>query len=397
MAQDPRFIEALVHKFQNGVISQDELKILLEWYNGHDDREVVIPSQNAEESETVKARILDNLTTRIRNDRPNAASAIQMKKRSGSINLKWVAAAAVLVFIALFSIRTRWEFAEQASANRITADITSIQPGGNKATLMLADGSEIALSTDHDGIIIGDRISYRDGSELHFDHSRDLLTVNETLVLQTPRGGTYRITLPDGTEVWLNAATTLTYPSRFTEEHRTVEVVGEAYFKVREAYRQDGSRIPFKVMSQQQEIEVLGTEFNISAYSGQAATKTTLVHGRVILKDKDGLFELWPGDQASTTSTSTVLKQVQTGNYVAWREGRFSFDGKSFAEVMNEIAHWYDLTIVYEANTPTEELVGDAFRNQNLGLVLRVLDVAEINYSIDVENRKLIIKGKTRN
>lgn len=387
MVQAPRYIEQLVSKFQDGSISPDELNSLLDWYNAHDDSHVTIPIKEFEDRDQIKARILGKLITRVREEKTTRI------RRFRTYRWHWVAAAMLL-----FAFIATWSGLKYFGNNKEHVELThtTIEPGGNKATLTLANGKEIVLRTDQEGIIVGNSISYRDGSGLEDDDLSNLGENSEQLILQTPRGGTYQITLPDGTEAWLNAATTLKYPSRFTEEHRIVEVQGEAYFDVQPAYRRDGSKIPFKVISKQQEIEVVGTQFNISAYPEQQYSKTTLIEGKIVLRDKDRQFVLKPGDQATTTTANTALRQVQTATYTSWRNGKFSFDDKSFAEIMNEVGHWYDLTIVYEGQIPHEELVGDAFRNQNLQLVLRVLDVAEIDYTIDVPNRKLIIKEKKR-
>jgi len=384
MFQDPRYIEQLISKFHDGNISSDELKLLVDWYNMHDDSHVTIPMKEFENRDQIKERMLGKLITRIKEGKPVHIKRFQSYRR------RWIAAA-----ILLFAFFASWSILNYLrNKELVQLAHTTIEAGGNKATLKLANGKEIELRTDQGGIIVGKNILYQDGTVIEdddfFNHSKN----NEKLILETPRGGTYRITLPDGTDVWLNAETTLKYPSHFTDEHRTVEVLGEAYFDVRSVYRGDGSKIPFKVISKQQEIEVLGTQFNISAYPEQSYSKTTLIEGKVILRDSKKQFILKPGYQATTTAESTELRQVHTANYTSWRNGKFSFDGKNFAEIMNEIGHWYNLTIIYEGEIPNEELVGDAFRNQNLQFVLRVLDVAEIDYHIDIPNRKLIIKEK---
>lgn len=404
-------IEDLIHKFRKGKITSAELKMLLDWYNGHDDGHVEIPLVPGDHPHALKARMLNALTARIDRDRAQGAQEAARKMRRlqrRRIWTGWAGAAAVLVFaiVGYWVIHPYLDWKNEAG-DRQLSDAT-IAPGGHKAVLIRADGREIVLRADQKGIQIGDQIRYLDGTSLAEETQIGALGRGgaiEQLILRTPRGGTYQITLPDGTDVWLNAGTTLTYPSRFDEDQRRVEIVGEAYFAVRPAYHEDGTKIPFWVSTPQQEIEVLGTEFNVAAYPDQPFSKTTLIEGRVRLNDHRQTFVLQPGDQATTVNTraspgapiKTTLQTVETGTFTAWRDGRFSFDGKSFVEIMNEIAHWYDLEAVYKGETPREELVGDAFRNQNLGLVLRVLDVAEIDYDIDVINRKLIIHGKNSN
>lgn len=385
MIHDPKYIAQLVYKFKNNSIDADELKILIDWYNSYDDTTVTIPLSEDESHDQIKKRMLDGLLVQIKEDQPIPYARTPIRK------MYWIAAAVILV--AFLGIWANQVYVDKDVTPPVSAR-TAIEPGGNKATLTLSDGRQINLSSAQDGIIVNNGISYGDGTSLqenNLDHDTGKAT---QLVLQTPRGGTYRVTLPDGTQVWLNAASKLTYPSQFTGEQRVVELEGEAYFDVQSAYRNDGSKLPFKVISSQQEIDVLGTQFNVSTYPGQTSSKTTLIEGKIALTDQHRRVLLSPGDQAVTTQLGTRVQQVNARNYVAWREGKFSFDGKSFAEVMTEIGHWYDLTIAYEGRIPHEELAGDAFRNQNIGLVLRVLDVAEIDYSLDAANRKLIIKGK---
>src|SRR5690606_18509692 len=387
MIHDPKYIEQLVYKFKNGSIDSYELQVLIDWYNSHDDTLVTIPLSDDEKSHhQIKTRMLDGLLSKIQEDKPTPYLRSNIRK------LYWAAAVAILIIF--IGIWTNHVYVNKG-VEPATLVRTTIEPGGNKATLTLTDGRQINLSTSQDGIIVNNGITYGDGTTLQenglLDDANDKVA---KLVLQTPRGGTYRVTLPDGTLVWLNAASKLTYPTHFTNEQRVVELEGEAYFDVQSAYRNDGSKKPFKVISSQQEIDVLGTQFNISAYPDQTSSKTTLIEGKIALTDQHKQMLLSPGDQAVTTHLGTRVQQVDAGNYVAWRDGKFSFDGKSFSDVMTEIGHWYDLTIVYEGQVPAVELAGDAFRNQNISLVLRVLDVADINYSLDPVQRKLIIKGK---
>jgi transmembrane sensor len=253
----------------------------------------------------------------------------------------------------------------------------------------------VPLSSSQTGIIAGEKITYADGAPVsNVDINQERLATGDMLALQTPRGGTYQITLPDGTEVWLNAASTIKYPSQFSPAERTVEVIGEAYFHVKTVYGRNGKKVPFRVLAGQQEIDVLGTHFNVNSYPGQKNVKTTLEEGRVAIVDKTRHIALLPGQQAITADGKTIVKKVNVADYTAWRDGKFSFDDKTFEETMDEIARWYDLHIVYENGIPHEEIVGDAFRNQNIHLVLRLLDAAEISYQLDVPNRKLTIRGK---
>ena len=196
------------------------------------------------------------------------------------------------------------------------------------------------------------------------------------------------MTLLDGSKVWLNANSTLIYPTRFSDETRNVRLTGEAYFDVAK------SKVPFRVTSTGQTVEVLGTEFNLSAYPDEPETKTTLVEGKVRLRvSSTGASSLLvPGDQGLLINELIETKRVDTDQYTAWKDGRFTFDGKPFDQIMRELGRWYDLEIQYEGPVPQAELFGDAFRNENLSFVLKLLDNGGFNYTLD--GRTLVIKTK---
>jgi len=384
MSKNPENIELLVFKFNNGLISPEELETLTEWYNSHDDQNVIIATSRPESGEQVKLRMLEGLLTKV--------SGLPQKGIRLQPFLKWISAAAAILVLGLLIWKNQ---AEKQLPQNVLQHKSSIEPGGYKATLTLADGKTVPLSSLQTGIVAGEKITYADGAPVsNVNINQEGLAEGNMLALQTPRGGTYKITLPDGTEVWLNAASTIKYPSQFSPAERTVEIIGEAYFHVKTIYGENGKKVPFRVLAGQQEIEVLGTHFNVNSYPEQNNVKTTLEEGRVAIGDKKHRIALLPGQQAVTADGKTIVKKVNVTNYTAWRDGKFSFDDKTFEETMDEIARWYDLRIVYEKGIPDEEIVGDAFRNQNIHLVLRLLDAAEISYQLDVPNRKLTITSK---
>jgi transmembrane sensor len=384
MSVNTENIEQLVFKFNTGTISPAELQLLQDWYNSHNDAAVTISTKADESEDQVKSRMLESLLTRIAEDQSKPVKQKRLWPR--------IAVAAAALTAIVFGL---WFYTYRPIVNPNT-QITSqndIQAGGNKATLTLQDGRDITLSNSQTGIVTGDEITYTNGTPVE-NTGLDERSEVQKLTLHTPRGGTYTITLQDGTQVWLNAASILKYPSRFGTAARVVELEGEAYFKVKPTYNEKGGKVPFKVISAQQEVEVLGTQFNMNTYVNQPFSKTTLVEGKVAISDQSGNFTLAPGEQATTLAGKTKVKKVEVDNYTAWRDGKFSFDGKTFEENMNDIARWYDLHVVYENGIPEEELTGDAYRNQNIRFVLRFLRSAEIDYKLDVANRKLTIKGK---
>src|SRR5690606_27967693 len=198
-----------------------------------------------------------------------------------------------------------------------------------RATLTLADGRTIDLSEAQTGIVVGEDVMYNDGSEV-MEHRQDNLSGTQKgslktnyFVLSTPKGGTYQVTLPDGSKVWLNAGSTLKYPSRFSDGERIVEMTGEAYFSV----IRDEER-PFRVTSNGQQVEVLGTEFNVTAYPDDRETKTTLVEGSVRVALTTGRspvtsrspITLKPGEQSIVRGANIEKQQVDTDEFTAWKD-----------------------------------------------------------------------------
>lgn len=267
--------------------------------------------------------------------------------------------------------------------------IADIAPGGNRATLTLTDGRTISLDEARDGIVIGgNEIVYNDGSPLvEVEEEEQKRRETSLLELSTPKGGTYQITLSDGTAVWLNAASTLKYPPKFSDKERVVEIVGEAYFAVAKRAHQ-----PFKVICDGQQIQVLGTEFNISAYMDEAEIKTTLVEGSVqILNDHSGsVNHLAPSQQSVVRASSTQIQQVSVQPYIAWKEGYFYFKHTAFEEVMRQLARWYDVEVVYTGGIPQETFSGEMGRNLTLNAALKLLNVSSVQVQ-RVDGDKLIV------
>jgi hypothetical protein len=257
-----------------------------------------------------------------------------------------------------------------------------IEAGSHKACIVLADGRKIDLSQDKTGVkVLKNQLAYNDGSKLLTEPE----LVNQPITLQTPRGGTYQVQLPDGTEVWLNAATKLTYyPVLNNKGQRIVNLEGEAYFEV----AKDKTH-PFIVKSKAQEVEVLGTHFNISSYADDVLSKTTLLEGSIKINHN----MLLPGQQAILKDQKITIHQADMEQAMAWKNGDFVFKGEDFKEMMQKIARWYDVQIEYRENIATDQikLTGWISRKSKLSEVLNHIQYAG-NIHFKIEGRKIMVE-----
>lgn len=295
------------------------------------------------------------------------------------------------------------------TANHITNDIA---PGGNKAVLTLANGKKISLTDADNGTLAeqaGIRITKTADGQLVYEvrhleggrSERSLHAVEMTYnTIETPRGGQYQLILPDGSKVWLNAASSLKYPVSFASfKERKVELNGEAYFEV----AKDKSH-PFVVNTDKQVVEVLGTHFNINSYEDEEAVKTTLIEGSVHVFVNSGTvgksdkideaaqnagIVLKPNQQSILRGNDFNVKKVNTEESIAWKNGFFNFTHADLETVMRQLSRWYDVDVVYEGEIPPETFTGKVYRDMNLSKVLEILTYARVNFRI--EGKKMII------
>lgn len=265
-----------------------------------------------------------------------------------------------------------------------------VAPGGNKAVLTLADGSQITLDSAGNGAIASQgnvqvlktgsgQLAYSAGS----GNAGSEVIYN---VLSTPRGGQYKVILPDGTEVWLNAASTLRFPTAFTGKERVVELNGEAYFEVAK-----NRQMPFSVKVKDMAVQVLGTHFNVMAYHDERSIQTTLLEGAVNIQHGGEQVRLAPGQQAQLGAGGkvTVNNDVDVEEVVAWKNGYFHFNRESLEGVMRQVSRWYDAEITYEGHGPPREFGGKISRNSSITEVLKILEYSKVDYRI--EGKKIII------
>lgn len=267
---------------------------------------------------------------------------------------------------------------------------TDIGPGSEKAILTLSDGSKIVLDNAANGQLAiqqGSKVIKKDG-QIVYDAGNILAADAVYNTMSTPRGGQYKLTLPDGTKVWLNAATSITYPIAFGKE-RKVKINGEAYFEVTQ-----NKEKPFIVdIDGRSSVEVLGTSFNVNSYADESSIKTTLVEGSVKVVNGNQSAILKPGQQANqsvqTLGSIQIINNANIDQALAWKNGLFSFNDADLRSVMRQLERWYDINVRYEGTVSDLTLKGEMYRNVNLSDVLEFLQTMGIKTRM--EGKKLIV------
>lgn len=303
---------------------------------------------------------------------------------------KWASvAAAVLLLLAssVFFITKREN--QFKTAITIPADISA--PKSDRAFLTLSNGKKISLDEVIPGAVANQgnaSITKTSGNGLIYhtqphENPADKISFN---TLSTPRGGQYSLTLSDGTRVWLNAASSVTYPSAFSDQERRVEVSGEVYFEVAHIANK-----PFRVSSKGQFIEVLGTHFNVDAYPENSSLKTTLLQGSVKVSSSGKTVLLKPGEQANLSGGMLKKAEADTEQAIAWHNGDFIFNGQRVEEIMNTISRWYDVDIEYANQIDGKQTFsGVVSRSKNLSAVIKMLK-AGTSMKFEIRGRKLIV------
>lgn len=274
------------------------------------------------------------------------------------------------------------------SQNQLVETVTyqnDVAPGKTGATLTLGDGKKILIKDALAGNIAnqsGVKISKTADGQIIYDIANDKSDKLVYNTLSTTRGEQTQVRLPDGTLVFLNAESALKYPTNFSKsEKRQVSLTGEGYFEVAK-----DKEHPFIVKTDKQEVAVLGTHFNINAYSNEESTKTTLTEGRVKVFSFISRNEiaLQPGQQAVLNQEILTTNQANIDEALAWKNGEFRFDDKSIAEIMKQIARWYDVTVIFNDQIPNGYLSGSISRNRNLSQVLKMIEkTKEVKFRID--------------
>ncbi|TCC96437.1 FecR family protein [Pedobacter hiemivivus] len=315
-----------------------------------------------------------------------------------------VAAAMIVVAgIALFFYLQQLNPFQQT--NKLASDLL---PGKNNAVLTLANGQKIILNETANGEIAKQEgisiTKSEDGTIIYnIDPSVPEKKAQSGVLLyntiSTPRGGKYQLNLPDGSKVWLNAASMLKFPVVFAVNERRVELTGEAYFEVAKNKHQ-----PFHVKTTKQDVEVLGTHFNVSAYRDENEVKTTLLEGsvKIIALSKQSNAKtsadviLKPGEQARLVESQLSVAKADIDEVMSWKNGMFEFNNCDLTSIMRQASRWYDVDVVYESEIPNVKFSGEVSRNVNASAFLDMLKYLDVKFSIEKigNNRSRIVVSK---
>ena len=310
--------------------------------------------------------------------------------RSNAVNKKiaWAAAASFIIIVLGFFFWNKLNWEPTIMSNLNTP--AEILPGGNRATLTLANGSVIPLDTLADGTIAdqGNVQVIKLNGQLQYQ-SAGTENVSAYNTIQTPKGGKYKIILADGTTVWLNASSSLKFPVAFIGNERKVELTGEGFFDVTK-----DAKKPFRVLLENGEkIEVLGTSFNVNAYQDETHLRTTLLEGKITFTKNSISKTIYPGQQISVSSNNInaidVLDNIDTDEVTAWKNDLFIFSSNDIKSIMRQISRWYDVEIVYSGEMKNDKFSGIVSSKTNLSQVLKIMEEGGMKFKI--EGKKITV------
>jgi ferric-dicitrate binding protein FerR (iron transport regulator) len=382
--------EILLAGYRNDSLTQQELNELLLLLDANDTAmKTSITNdlqQNAFAGLTTAAqrqRLFDNILDK---------SQARQKRQVVALWRRVAVAAAIMILLGagtyLWVIRTHEN--KTVAATQVQTDVL---PGGNKAVLTLADGSTIILDSAKNGALAQQgnaNIVKTNNGELAYTILNEKPTEVLFNTLATPRGGQYQLVLPDGSKVWLNAASSIRYPTVFTGKERKVEIKGEAYFEV----AHDKTKpfyVHFSAAGHEGAVQVLGTHFNVNAYEDEAMVKATLLEGSVkVIRDAASTM-LKPGEQAvlSANSPLTIDHSPSIDQVMSWKNGQFYFSNSDIETIMRQMARWYDVEVVYK-NHPEDQYTVSLSRNVPVSKLLKYLELSG-GVKFKIEGKKIVV------
>lgn len=386
---------SLIDKYLQGTCTDEETREVEQWYEQMADQQQRFYDGDKEKINQAAAASFTIIRNKLQLDGPDRTLT---GKRGVIMSIRrWYAAAAVIMVILVSGLYFFRQYgAHQPDAQKKSAAKLkhTIVPGKNQAVLTLADGSEIVLDETGNGEIAeqaGMKITKTANGQLIYTiaETQGAAASGEPLynTITTPKGGQYQVILPDGTRVWLNAASSLRYPAMLNSlKSRIVELTGEGYFEVARIEGQFNGRIqniPFTVKAGDQEVEVLGTHFNINAYTDERATVTTLFEGSVKVVTATSSVLIKPGEHAILRGNTLSSGKADREMAIAWKNGFFAFKKADIKTVMRQLSRWYNVEVEYEGNVPSRAFSGEIYRNGSISHVFDLLDYYKVNYRVE--------------
>jgi transmembrane sensor len=372
---DSQQIKELLQKYEAGTCTDEEVALLETWYlNWKPDDRITLPDSFVEHS-------VNKVWTRL-----------QAVTRVKPVIKMWPRIAAAAIILLAVGIGSYVYHTKNKPLN--VAYSNDIAPGSDKATLTLANGQKISLTdakvgslAQQSGINI---IKTADGQLTYHNSDKSFTRDTGTSYnkIEIPYGGQYQVNLPDGTRVWLNAGSSLRYPTRFSGKERKVELTGEGYFEVAK-----NKTLPFRVLTGKQVVEVLGTHFNVKAYIDETTIKTTLLEGSVkVTQNQNGVAKLLkPGQQSVLANDNLKISEADTEEAVAWKNGLFLFNDQTLDEIMLQVSRWYGVTVAFNDSSLKKKIfAGSLSRFKNISQLLEVLEsTGSVHFKI--EGRRITI------
>ncbi|HEX8021090.1 FecR family protein [Mucilaginibacter sp.] len=390
---DKELLLNLINKYLSNQATADEEKLLFDYYDTLQKNELKWDELLLGDETVAKTELYSKILQEIK-ARESAPNRIVF------LRSRWFVAASVALFLvvsSLLALYLRHNNSSLLTKNNAQPFKHTVAPGGNKALLTLANGSKITLDDAATGQLAKQSgVTITKAANGKLIYTIEKAPSNSTGLVQqayntieTPRGGQYQVNLPDGSKVWLNAGSSLRFPTNFTGNIRSVELAGEAYFEVAK-----NAQKPFRVVSNNQVVEVLGTHFNISSYIDDSSVKTTLLEGSVkVLSTKSNQSKLLkPGQQSNInySDNSIDVQTVDTEEVVAWKNGYFLFVDEDLKSIMSKLARWYNVDVEYTGNVDNLRFGGMVSRSRDLAQALKIIEQTG-NVKTKIEGRRVTI------
>ncbi|MBC9934934.1 FecR family protein [Chitinophaga qingshengii] len=375
----PEQVRDLWYKVFSGAASAEEKQALNQVLADETNQELITQLMDATYDDTADTTIFFSQAEK--NAMMQAATGSRQRHSRVRVLWKWAAAAVVTGLLA----GSGYYYFMHPGGKPIVSPLASQDTTpGNKAVLTLSNGKKIILDKTGTGELArqsGATVLQLDSGSIAYKGGDGIQNISYN-TLTTPPGGQFKLLLPDGTTAWLNAASSITYPTAFTGKERDVTITGEVYLEVAANARQ-----PFMVTTSQQRIAVLGTSFNVNAYTDEASVNTTLLEGSVSvtpLNNAGKAIILRPGQQAlyQPQTGKINVKTVNTSLAVAWKNGLFSFEQANIQTVMRQLSRWYNVTVEYEGGMPPQTFSGDIYRNLPLSKALEMLEFVGFKFEV---------------